>query len=57
MSSKNVFFSNPTSKIINFSIDLNNYKLNSGCFIIIDVYDKKVTNIKLNCLFLRHIIF
>jgi hypothetical protein len=57
MFSKNVFFSNPTSKIINFSIDLNNYKLNSGCFIIIDVYDKKVTNIKLNCLFLRHIIF
>jgi hypothetical protein len=52
-----LFFSNPTSKTINFSIDLNNYKLNSGCSIIIDVSGKKVINIQSNCLFLRPVIF
>ena len=52
-----LFFSNPTSKVINFTIDDENYKLNKGCSKIIDVTQKKIINIKSNCLFLRPTIF
>jgi hypothetical protein len=52
-----LLFSNPTSKTIKFSIDENNYRLENGCSILIDVSDKKIINIKSNCLFLRPTIF
>ena len=52
-----LFFTNPTSKIIKFSIDEKNYTLNNGCSILIDTFKKKIVNIKSNCLFLRPTIF
>jgi len=52
-----LFFANPTSKIIKFSIDEYNYTLNNGCSILIDILKKKIINIKSNCLFLRPTVF
>jgi hypothetical protein len=53
-----LFFTNPTSKKIKFSInDGNNYILNNGCSIIINTTNNKIINIKSNCLFLRPLIF
>jgi hypothetical protein len=52
-----LFFANPTSKIIKFSIDEHNYTLNNGCSILIDILKKKIINIKSNCLFLRPTVF
>ena len=52
-----LFFANPTSKKIKFSIDEQNYNLNNGCSILIDIFKKKIVNIKSNCLFLRPTIF
>jgi hypothetical protein len=52
-----LFFSNPTSKLIKFSIDNEKYKLKTGCSIIIDISQKKIINIKSNCLFFRPTIF
>ena len=52
-----LFFANPTSKIIKFSIDEKNYTLNNGCSILINTFKKKIVNIKSNCLFLRPTIF
>jgi hypothetical protein len=52
-----LFFSNPTSKSVRFSIDNQNYKLNPGCSQLINVSNKKVINIKSNCLFLRPTVF
>ena len=52
-----LFFSNPTSKVIKFSIDKKNYILKEGCSLLIDVTDQKTINIKSNCLFLRPTVF
>jgi hypothetical protein len=52
-----LFFSNPTSKVIKFSIDKKNYLLKEGCSLLIDVSDQKTINIKSNCLFLRPTVF
>jgi hypothetical protein len=52
-----LFFANPTSKIIKFSIDEKNYTLNNGCSILINTFKNKIVNIKSNCLFLRPTIF
>jgi len=52
-----LYFSNPTEKVIKFSIDNKLYKLNKHCSILLDVSGKKIINIKSNCLFLRPTIF
>ena len=52
-----LFFSNPTSKTIKFSIDDKKFKLKNGCSLIIDISDKKIITIKSNCLFLRPTVF
>ena len=52
-----LFFSNPTTKIIKFSIDNNHYMLNAGCSKLIDISDKKIITIISNCLFLRPTVF
>ena len=52
-----LFFSNPTSNLIKFTLDQDNYKLNGGCSVIIDISQKKIINIKSNCLFFRPTIF
>lgn len=52
-----LFFSNPTSKTIKFSIDDRKFQLKNGCSIIIDISDKKIITIKSNCLFLRPSVF
>jgi hypothetical protein len=52
-----LLFSNPTSKIIKFSIDEKDYKLDKHCSLLINVSDKEIINIKSNCLFLRPTVF
>jgi len=52
-----LFFSNPTSKTIKFSIDDKNFQLNNGSSLIVDISDKKEITIKSNCLFLRPTVF
>ncbi len=52
-----LFFVNPTSKKLKFSIGLNKYTLEVGCSILIDVSDKKEISILSKCLFLRPFIF
>lgn len=52
-----LFFANPTSKIINFSIDKENYKLKGGSLIMIEILYKELIEIKSNCLFFRPIVF
>ena len=52
-----LFFSNPTSKIIKFSIDGDKFKLAKGCSLVIDITDKKIITIKSNCLFFRPTVF
>ena len=52
-----LFFSNPTSKTIKFSIDDKKFQLKNGCSLIIDISDKKIITIKSNCLFLRPTVF
>lgn len=52
-----LFFSNPTSKTIKFSIDDRKFQLKNGCSIVIDISDKKIITIKSNCLFLRPSVF
>lgn len=52
-----LLFSNPTSKTIRFSIDERKYRLDDGCSVLVDVTDKKIINIKSNCLFLRPTVF
>jgi hypothetical protein len=51
-----LFFSNPTSKIIKFSVENKNYKLNPGCAKIIETAEQIIT-IRSNCLFLRPTVF
>ena len=52
-----LFFSNPTSKIINFSIDKENYKLKNGSTTMIEIFGKELIEIKSNCLFFRPTVF
>ena len=52
-----LFFVNPTSKRVNFSIDKNHYSLEKGCSILIDVRSNEDISIISRCLFLRPIIF
>ena len=51
-----LFFSNPTSKVIMFSVENKNYKLNPECSKIIAIKDSIIT-IKSNCLFFRPTVF
>lgn len=51
-----LFFSNPTSKIINFSLENKNYNLKPGCSLILEIFTSIIT-IQSNCLFLRPTIF
>ena len=52
-----LFFSNPTSEVVKFSVNNQNYKLNDNCSKLIDVSGKNIISIKSNCLFLRPTIF
>ena len=52
-----LFFVNPTSKKINFSIGSSRYSLEKGCSILIDVSGKEDISILSRCLFFRPIIF
>ena len=52
-----LFFANPTSKIINFSIDKEEFILKSGSLIMIDIIEKEQIEIKSNCLFFRPTVF
>ena len=51
-----LFFSNPTSKIIKFSIENKNFKLRPHCSLIIET-TASILHIKSNCLFLRPTVF
>ena len=52
-----LFFSNPTNKKINFSVNEDIYALKNGCSLLIDISKYKTIAIKSNCLFLRPIVF
>ena len=52
-----LFFVNPTSHKLNFSIGNNRYSLEKGCSILIDVSGKEDISILSRCLILRPIIF
>ena len=52
-----LFFSNPTSEVVKFSVNNQNYKLNDNCSKLIDVSNKNIISIKSNCLFLRPTVF
>ena len=52
-----LFFANPTSKKINFSLNNKHYEIKKGCSLIIDIGNQNVISIKSNCLFLRPIVF
>jgi hypothetical protein len=52
-----LFFVNPTSKKIEFSIENNRYSLEKNCSILIDVSGKEDISILSRCMFLRPIIF
>lgn len=51
-----LFFTNPTSKIIKFSIADKKFELNKNCSLLVEVSDP-IISIKSNCLFLRPTIF
>ncbi len=52
-----LFFSNPTSKKINFTVDNKDYSLAGWSSLIIETKENKIIEIKSNCLFLRPLIF
>lgn len=52
-----LFFCNPTSNTIRFSIEDRSYKLDKYCSKIVDISDLKIISIKSNCMFLRPIAF
>ena len=52
-----LFFANPTSKKINFSIGSSKYSIEKGSSILIDVSGKDNISILSRCLFLRPIVF
>lgn len=51
-----LFFTNPTSKTIKFSIENKNYELKPNCSLLVEI-KKSIISIKSNCLFLRPTIF
>ena len=51
-----LFFINPTSKTIKFSIENKNYELKSNCSLLVEIKDS-IISIKSNCLFLRPTVF
>jgi hypothetical protein len=51
-----LFFTNPTSKTIKFSIENKNYKLKPNCSILVETKNS-IISIKSNCLFFRPTIF
>ena len=51
-----LFFVNPTSKIIKFTLENKKYKLKPGCVIIIEP-KQSIISIKSNCLFFRPTVF
>ena len=52
-----LFFANPTSKTLNFSIDKKEFTLKERSLIMIKIIDKEQIEIKSNCLFLRPTVF
>ena len=52
-----LFFTNPTSKIINFSIGTNKYSLKKGCSLLINLTEKEDLTIMSNCFYLRPLVF
>ena len=52
-----LFFVNPTSNKINFSIGNNRYSLEKDCSTLIDVSGKEDISIQSRCLFLRPVVF
>jgi hypothetical protein len=52
-----LFFSNPTSKVVKFSVNNQNYKLDNNCSKLIEIFNKNIIYIKSNCLFLRPTVF
>jgi len=52
-----LFFVNPTSKKINFSIGRNRYSLENNCSILIDISGEEDISIISRCMFLRPIVF
>jgi hypothetical protein len=52
-----IFYNNPTSKVIKFSIDNRHYVLKPGHSTMINIYKQKNITTKSNCLFFRPLIF
>ena len=52
-----LFFVNPTSKKINFSIGSNRYSLENNCSILVDISEEEDILIISRCMFLRPIVF
>ena len=57
ISKSELFFANPTSNKIQFSVNGNNYILDVGCSKIVDVSSENEITIISNCCFLRPIVF
>ena len=51
-----LFFTNPTSKIVKFSIDNKNFELKPNYSLLVEIRNS-IVSIKSNCLFLRPTIF
>ena len=51
-----IFFTNPTSKVLRFSLEDKNYRLGPGNTLAIEPM-KQIISIKSNCLFLRPTVF
>ena len=51
-----LFFTNPTSKTIKFSIESKNYELKPNCSLVVEIKNS-IISINSNCLFFRPIIF
>jgi len=51
-----LFFTNPTSKTIKFSIENKNFELKPNCVLLIEI-KKSIITIESNCLFFRPTIF
>ena len=51
-----LIFTNPTSKLLKFTIEKKNYRLSSGCAFMIKT-NKPIITIQSNCLFFRPTIF
>ena len=51
-----LFFSNPTSKLVKFSVENKNFELKPNCSFLVEIKNP-IVSIKSNCLFLRPTIF